>query len=69
LLLAAGLQQASEDLLGACAILGLVAAPDLAHDHQRTQGLFRPPVGGVDAGMAQEGQQHPMLLLIPEMIG
>ena len=46
--LAGGAHDAGQDLLGVGPAPGAVAAADLAYGHRGPDGLFGPPVGGVD---------------------
>ncbi len=57
MLLTAGAQHRHQDGLGRRACLCAAAAPDLAVNHRRADGLLRSPVGGVQPGMTQEGEQ------------
>ena len=52
-----GAKDRGEDLLGLGAARGAVAATDLAGDDGRTNRVFGARVGGIDGGLAEEGEQ------------
>jgi hypothetical protein len=60
-LLAGGAEHTGEDLPGVGPGPGTVAAPDFAGDDRGADGLLGAPVGGLDAGGPQEGEQVPTL--------
>ncbi len=66
ILLAAGLENAEPDALGAGASLGAVAAPYFPRDHHGTNGLFGAPVRRLQTGTVEESEQR--VALPPEMI-
>src|SRR5437867_3937321 len=67
MLLGAGTEHGHEDGLGLGAGWRATAAPHLAVDHSRADGLLGPPVGGVESGMMQKGEQ---LIAVPgQMLG
>ena len=55
--MAGGTHDAGQHLLGVGPAPGAVAAADLTRDHCGSDGLFGPPVGGVDRRVAQE-EEH-----------
>ena len=57
LALAGGAHDAGQDLPGVGSAPGAVAAADLAGDHRGADGVFGPPVGGVEGRVAQE-EEH-----------
>ena len=61
-LLVGGAEQGHQDLLGFGAVRPAVAAAYLPVDHGGADGVFCPPVGGFDTGLAQEGEQRRALL-------
>ena len=57
-----GAEDRGEYLLSFGAGFSAVATPDFAGDHSRPDGLLRPPVGGIQVGIVQEGEQMRPLL-------
>ena len=56
-LLVASAERAHQNLLRACAVLGAIAAPDLACHHRRTDRLFGSMVGGVQSRAVEKREQ------------
>src|SRR5581483_4789211 len=65
--LPAGAPQRHQDCLSMGANPGAVAAPEFAQDHTEADGLFGAPVGGVQAGVFEEGQQ--VVAVLPQVLG
>jgi integrase len=66
-LLAAGLQKADQDALRLRPSGRAISTPYLASYHHRSDGLFRSPVRGLQAGTVQEGEES--VALAQKMIG
>src|SRR5262245_61854708 len=56
-----------QDRLGPRTGPGPAAAPDLPQDDAEADGQLRPPVGGVQPGLAQEREQ--VVTMVPEVLG
>ena len=65
--LPAGSPEGHQDRLSVGANPGAIAAPDFPQDHAEAHRLFRSPVGGVQAGMFEEGEQ--VVAMIPQVLG
>lgn len=52
-----GSEHGREDLLGLGTVRAAVAAADFAHDHGRANRVLGSPVGRVDGGITEEGEE------------
>ena len=60
--MAGGPQDRGEHRLRFGSALGSVAAADLPGHHGWPDGLLSPPIGGLDTGLSQEGEQRALLV-------